>query len=287
MLHEVSSFLLLLCTTWYQNKRCLALPFPLTSLHFFPVSVAKHEPITAPTCAHSTQLAGNLTGGGEIIRNVIVAVRQSISESLTLVYFTSFSRCSWCYVSNATCTNAIASVESPGLFYSYFGPCGIDTTQINATNCPLHRKWDDVSKRGGDFLEHLISHTAKGAVAECAEEEEEDKTELKALSLLLGISIVGAGVGVLICVWVIRCDPAETRDWLYETLCLWSSQSDKASEAEDYDLNPNEQPTFPLQSKSKLLNVIKPVPAVGTSKRDVAALSSGTSSKRNLATVTD
>lgn len=152
----------------------------------------------------------------------------------------------------------------------------------------MHQKWDDVSNRASVFLKHLMSHAAKvGEMAECAEEEEEDKTELKALSLLLGISIVGAGVGVLIFVWIIRCDPAETRDWLYETLCLWSSQSDKANEAEDDDLNPNEQPTFPSQSKSKLLSTSKPVLAVGTSKRDVAALSSGTSLKRNLATVTD
>jgi hypothetical protein len=38
--------------------------------------------------------------------------------------FMSLRRRSWCYVSNATCGEAMPSPEAPGLSYAYFGPCG-------------------------------------------------------------------------------------------------------------------------------------------------------------------
>jgi hypothetical protein len=145
--------------------------------------------------------------------NMCVHIAHSYLRALTLFFVSSFSRRSWCWVEDATCHDAVASVESPGLFYAYFGPCGVDIEQVNVTNCPLHHSWDGMSSRASVFLKHVLTY-ATGDVQECGEEEEEDTTELKSLSYILGIAIVGSGLGVLIFVWIIRCDPAETCGWL-------------------------------------------------------------------------
>ena len=127
-----------------------------------------------------------------------------------------------------------------------------------------------MSSRASGFLKHAFTY-AIGDFEVCAEEEEEDTAALKTLSYVLGIAIVGAGVGVLIFVWIIRCDPTETREWLYESLCgCMMSKSEEPSEQSEDDDDPS--PPQEQQTASK-------------TAKSLAMLDSA--SKSNLATVSD
>jgi len=106
----------------------------------------------------------------------------------------------------------------------------VDVEQVNATNCLLHHDWDGMSSRATGYLEHVLTYAVASAEG-CGEEEVEDMTALKTLSYILGIAIIGSGFGVLLFVWLIRCDPRKTHEWLRGRLSASSPQrGDKVSE---------------------------------------------------------
>mmetsp|Transcript_41793 Transcript_41793/g.102944 ORF Transcript_41793/g.102944 Transcript_41793/m.102944 type:complete len:217 (-) Transcript_41793:110-760(-) len=132
---------------------------------------------------------------------------------------------SWCYVSNGTCADAIASTEAPGLFYSYFRACGADADEVNQTNCPLHHSWG----MGSRSSEYMKQAWAAHSMVNCGGEDPQDTTEVKRISLILGMAVVGSGLGLLFFVWVIRCDRRE----LFETLCAGKKESKSEVESSD------------------------------------------------------
>lgn len=113
---------------------------------------------------------------------------------------------------------------------------------MNATNCPLHHNWDGISSKANGFLKHILTY-ATGDAEVCATEEAEDTTDLKTLSYILGVAIVGSGFGVLFFVWVIRCDPAETRNWLHESLCATWLKLEQPSDGATSVPSPDKQQT--------------------------------------------
>lgn len=113
---------------------------------------------------------------------------------------------------------------------------------MNATNCPLHHNWDGISSKANGFLKHILTY-AIGDAEVCTTEAAEDTTDLKTLSYILGIAIVGSGLGVLIFVWIIRCDPAETRNWLHENLCVTRLNLEQPSDGATGVPSPDKQRT--------------------------------------------